>query len=111
MVEEAEEAPTEEEMWFIDAYNVDFKEPVRKKGTVYSERTVLEGLAANIKRHEDVLRLFRRVLGSASNRMPDSNRGLWPRNDKGPDKLRRSRDFFPDEARDPVEPGGEFVRG
>ena len=95
-------------MWFVDAYNVDFKEPVRKKGTVYSERTVLEELAANIKRHEDVLGLFRRVLGSVSNRMPDSDVGPWPRNDKGPDQLRRSRDCIPDAARDPVEPGGEY---
>ncbi|KAM5542997.1 hypothetical protein V8D89_003381 [Ganoderma adspersum] len=59
VVEEADEAPTEEEMWFIDAYNVDFKEPVRKKGTVYSDHPNLEELAANVKQHKDVVSLFR----------------------------------------------------
>ncbi|PIL33501.1 hypothetical protein GSI_04124 [Ganoderma sinense ZZ0214-1] len=89
--EQVEEGPTEEEMWFVDEYNVDFNDPARKKGTVYSERAKLEELAANLKEHKHVVSLFGRVW---SGKALDSELGRWPLNDKVPDQLRA--DFRPD---------------
>ncbi|KAI1791218.1 hypothetical protein LXA43DRAFT_446977 [Ganoderma leucocontextum] len=97
VTEKADEvAPTEEEMWFIDAYDVDFKDPARKKGTVYAERTKLEELAANLKEHRHVVSLFGRVWSAKT---LDSALGPWSQSDKVPDQLRS--DFRPDKDPEP----------
>ncbi len=104
--EQADEAPTEEEMWFVDAYDVDFTDPARKTGTVYAERTKLEELAANLKEHRHVVSLFGRVW---SGKALDAALGPWPQSDKVPDQLRS--DFRPDKDPGPgATPGGSAKR-
>lgn len=79
----------------MDAYDVDFTDPVRKTGMVYAERTKLEELADNFKEHKHVVSLFGRVWAGRSG----AELGPWPQNDKVQDQLRA--DFRPDRDGDP----------
>ena len=81
------EDPIEHEMWFIDAYNVDFTGPVRKTRMVYAERKKLEELTVNLKEHKHVVSLFERIWAGGSGADP-AELGPRPLNDMVPDQLR-----------------------